>query len=196
MKPKPQQFCLKKLPSRSRHRILKELRHGDQCAVTEEILAATLVNHNIHISTIVSSNVQMQNSYLAEPNIEENEVSADTVCDNSQDGRTTMEGDEDDHIHSHCKLKSKESSLLIGAFALKYGLTSAAVEDLLILLSLHMPEGAYIPSSHYTLMNSLEIPSGLTEEHYFCADCKSCVDAGEVSCGNCASHVDVKALKE
>ncbi|CAG7663402.1 unnamed protein product [Allacma fusca] len=92
MKPKPQQLCLRKLPRRSRHRILKELRHGGQCAVTEEILSATLVNPTIHRSTKVSSNVQIQNAYLAEPENEENQESADTVCDNSQVGRTTIEG--------------------------------------------------------------------------------------------------------
>ncbi|OXA37140.1 Acetyl-CoA carboxylase 2 [Folsomia candida] len=100
-----------------------------------------------------------ENSTNFEQNLNEDESQPNISDDESSflesSDEDTIPEDLANLLYPTAKVTSRESCLLIFAFAIRHKLTKSAMNDLLSLINFHLPFGATIPSSTYLLDKSI-----------------------------------------
>jgi len=91
-------------------------------------------------------------------------------------------------LFPNAKITEIESSILVFAFAIRHRLTKEATEDLLTLLTKHLPMGISVPTSTYLLRKkfSSEETSKIVTTHYMCEECNTLLGSDKMGvCEEC-----------
>ncbi|CAG7822223.1 unnamed protein product [Allacma fusca] len=86
-------------------------------------------------------------------------------------------------LYEGCSLTLTESLSLVSAFVSKFNLKKNALEGLLQLLKLHIPDSVYYPTTEYKFNRHLAPTTVFVNKHYFCGKCNSHVE--NTTCKNC-----------
>ncbi|XP_058851640.1 uncharacterized protein LOC131699232 [Acipenser ruthenus] len=88
-------------------------------------------------------------------------------------------------LFSGSELTVAQSAVLILSYALRYSLPASALEDLLRLISLHLPNNNLIPQSLFMFKKMFKNPSDALNIHFYCKTCKAYVPSESAQCCEC-----------
>lgn len=87
-------------------------------------------------------------------------------------------------LYPGAQLSSFESKLLLFQYAIRHGLTTRAFTELLLLISVHLPPGAAVPKSVYSLKRCFleSFPEAEASQNYYCSCCQRFIPSAVESC--------------
>lgn len=102
----------------------------------------------------------------------------------------------EDLLYQECAVTAEESQLLIISFTIRYGLTDVALEDLLKLINIHLPQS--VLPSRYLFLKKFPPVSDL-KFYYFCPECIHTLKVSEagrrIRCSICKNYYYESNLK-
>ena len=114
----------------------------------------------------------------------------ESVVEGAQVSSVVLSTDHDSPLYEGSEMTVYESHLLLFQFAVRHGLSSKAFEELLQVVSAHLPETAKSPKSVHRLKRFFckLFPDLRTREHQYCSCCLQLLEEG-TPCDNdnCAS---------
>ena len=105
---------------------------------------------------------------------EASRTSAQTIADNHQVSKKTP-------LYTGAQLSATQSHLLVFQYALRHGLTSKALTELLQLISVHLPSGAHVPKSVQKLKRFIleSFSDAEVVRHFYCKCCQRCLSSAD-----------------
>ncbi|KAJ8030367.1 hypothetical protein HOLleu_26766 [Holothuria leucospilota] len=121
-----------------------------------------------------------------EDNAANNNLEQDVANEDHQDG--------EDLVYPDAPITRSQSALAVTAFALRHSMSKVAVQDLLRLINIHLPEGS-LPESVYLFNRNFEECKKSINFHVFCKDCLSYLGlTEELYCAICHIHYSKKTV--
>ena len=97
------------------------------------------------------------------------------------------------NLYDNCSITKAQSQYTIISYAIRHGLTGTALNDLLKLIDIHLPEGTDFTRSKYLLMKHLLTNEGQLEYHAVCLNCPdSYIGTEDAVCPKCNTLIVVK----
>ena len=96
-------------------------------------------------------------------------------------------------MYDNCSVIKAQSQYAIISYSIRHGLTGTALNDLLKLIDIQLPEGTDFARSKYLLMKHLLTNEGQLEYHAVCLNCPdSYIGTEDAECPKCNTLIVVK----